>query len=211
MMQSVEHFNQESYRTQESKELLKWYLAFQTYQDDFSLDDKQLTEEAILDVGTGNGAFVHYEQKVLNNQNVYGIDFDQNVIPRGCPYLTVGNLLTLPYPDELFGITLSRNVLHGLFLSTNTVNIQKALSELIRITKKGGLVMYAIKSPERITQAIIKDIQDQEIQTHLLHRLRESIKVEGQYLHYLQSLGNKVSIFFQDTRRIVKIEKRKVQ
>lgn len=210
-MQNIERFVEQTHIAQESHESLKWHLAFQTYQDDFSLNDTQLTKESILDVGTGNGAFVHYEQKVLNNQNAYGIDFNHDAIPRDCPYLSIGNLLTLPYADELFDVTLSRNVLHDLFLSTDILSIKKALSELMRITKNGGHVMYAIKSPECIKQAITKDIPDQETQIHLLHTLDKSIEAEAEYLRYLQSLGNKVSVVFRDERRVVKIEKRKVQ
>lgn len=210
-MHSVARPTKQGYTAKESKEELKWKLVFEMYQEDFSLSDTQVQMNTLLDVGTGDGAFVHYAQMILKNQNAYGIDFNQHLVPHTCSYLSIGNLTAIPYTDNLFETVLSRNVLHGLFLSGDVAAIQKALSELIRITKHSGVLMYAIKNSEHMQQAIHRDIQDTETKKYLLKKLSENITAEAEYLVYLQSLGHKVSVVFRGPRRVVKIEKRKVQ
>lgn len=210
-MQSVEQLVQQAQIVQKSKESLRLDIVFEKYQNDFLFDEYVLKKNVILDVGTGEGDFVHYLQKVYANHHAYGIDFNQNAVDQKCPYLTVGNIQALPYPDNVFDTTISRNVLHGIFLSDTSDSITKALSELMRVTKEGGTLTYAIKSPEYIRTAIIKDIEDQESRNNLLLKLKQGIETEAQYFEYIQSLGNKVSVVFRGPRRIVKIEKRKVQ
>lgn len=210
-MQSVEHLITQAYTAQESKRSLAQRISFEQYQDDFSLDDVRLEHNAILDVGSGAGNFVRYLHEELGNKNAYGVDCDQTILDEACPYLANGTLHALPYSDNLFDTTLSRNVFDGLFFSKESYDIENALSELMRVTKEGGLVLYAIKNPDNIRQKIIENIEDTQTKTHLLQKLVEGIEIEARYLQKMQSLGNKVSIISRDTRRIVKIEKRIVQ
>lgn len=210
-MQSVEQLVQQAHIAQESRESLRFYIAFEKYQEDFSLEEHELKENVILDVGTGEGDFIHYIQKVYGNKHAYGIDFNQDAINQTYSYLATGNLQSLPYSNNLFDMTISRNVLHGIFLSGTTDSITKAFSELMRVTKDGGILMYAIKNPDYIRAAIIKDIPEQALRDSLLLKLTKSIEIESQYLTHIQSLGNKISVVFRGPRRIVKIEKRALQ
>lgn len=211
-MQSVEHLLGLEQIKQEQKSFLKERLKFEEYQADFDFNESELEHATILDVGTEEGNFVHYLQKVKNNPNAFGIDFNQETIPEDCPYLNIGNIQSLPYHDKLFDIVVSRNVLHGIFLSNEkTESSTQALSELIRITKDGGIVEYAIKSPDHIRNGIMRDIQDENMKKTLIKRLQDHIQQEAKFLLYLQSLGHRVIVTFRNGRRIVKIEKRAVQ
>ena len=211
-MQSVERLVEQHHLVQESKGSLASKIAFEQYQDDFSISEKELGEAVLLDVGTGTGEFVHYLKKTLGNDHAYGVDFNTSALPPDYPYLAHGDIQALAYADNLFDITLSRNVLHGIFLSSPTAaSTEKALSELLRITKNGGQVLYAIKSPEAIKKAILKDIQEKATREELLTRLQTGIETEALYLHHLQTLGNTISVVFRGPRKIVKIQKPKVQ
>lgn len=198
-------------REHTSQELLRWKLAFEKYQDDFLFDEHDLETSSLLDVGTGSGDFIHYLQNIRHNHDTYGLDLNQESIPPSCSYLTVGTIHALPYADELFDITLSRDLLHTLYLSNDVLSLIPALSELLRVTKKGGYIVYANKGPEKIQQAINKEIEDTKIKETLLQKLNENTKTEVLFLEKLHSLGNTVSIVFRGPRRIVKIEKRALQ
>ena len=211
-MRSVEHLIEQHHLAQESKTSLALKITFEQYQDDFSISEKELGEAVLLDVGTGTGEFVHYLKKILGNDHVYGVDFNISTPSPDHPYLAHGDIQALPYADNLFDITLSRNVLHGIFFFIFTgASTEKALSELLRITKNGGQILYAIKSPEAIKKAILKDIQKKETQEELLMRLRTGVETEALYLQHLQTLGNTISVVFRGSRKIVKIHKRTVQ
>ncbi len=210
-MRSVEHLIEQHHLAQESKTSLALKITFEQYQDDFSISEKELGEAVLLDVGAGAGEFVQYLKKTLGNDHAYGVDFNISTPSPNHPYLTHGDIQALPYGDNLFDITLSRNVLHGIFLSSPAASTERALSELMRITKNGGQVLYAIKSPEAIKKAILKDIQGEETREELLKRLRIGVETEALYLQHLQTLGNMISVVFRGSRKIVKIHKRTVQ
>ncbi|MBU1040846.1 MAG: class I SAM-dependent methyltransferase [Proteobacteria bacterium] len=100
-----------------------------------------------VDVGCGSGRF-SFALRMLGAESVTGIDY-------GTPGLGIGeavakgqgitnvefqtaNILDLPFDDESFDFTYSNGVIH------HSEDMEKGLSELFRVTKKGGRIWLYI-------------------------------------------------------------------
>ncbi len=108
---------------------------------DFDLSGKHL-----LDVGCGSGA----DLKILAEGNpfVYGIDPSEEFLiaarknnPQGKFLDGVGE--EIPFEDAKFDVVVSKYALQTAF------DVPKALSEIARVTKPGGMVVLLIKHPLR--------------------------------------------------------------
>ncbi len=110
----------------------------------------------ILDVATGTGDIaVEAIRQESNGRRVAGLDFSdpmlrearrklqsKNLLPS--VVLSLGDALFLPFRDETFSATL---VAFGL---RNILEKEKALSEMVRVTKQGGkVVVLEFTLPEK--------------------------------------------------------------
>ncbi len=98
----------------------------------------------IIEIGAGTGRYSHYFAKQgytvdaveLINYNIEV--FKQNTVHGEAVTIKQGNALNLSYyPDNTYDITLLLGPMYHLYTKEDQ---QKALSEAIRITKKGGIV-----------------------------------------------------------------------
>lgn len=103
----------------------------------------------ILDLGCGAGRHIVYLSK--EGFTVWGTD----VSDKGLKYarewlreedikvrLKKSDMTKIPFPDEYFDGVISVNVLHHNVLS----NVKKAVDEIERVTKKGGVVLLTLVS-----------------------------------------------------------------
>ena len=94
----------------------------------------------IGDIGCGNGKNMLYRNDCFN----YGCDFSKELIKiclqKDLNVIT-GDVLNIPYKDNLFDYTLCIAVIHHL--STEEKR-KKSIQELIRITKPGGKIMILV-------------------------------------------------------------------
>tara|TARA_B100001093_G_C26732799_1_gene973026 strand:+ start:289 stop:813 length:525 start_codon:yes stop_codon:yes gene_type:complete len=99
----------------------------------------------IGDIGCGNGKNMNSKEDC----SFYGCDFSEklveicqnkelNVIP--------GDILNIPYRDQLFDFTLSIAVIHHL---STTEKRRKAIQELLRVTKVNGKVFILVWALEQ--------------------------------------------------------------
>ena len=98
----------------------------------------------LLDIGCGDGKYLNLSSDIV----IVGLEHcgewfknDQNLIDNH--NLLVGDLLYLPFRDELFDGVLCCSVLHHLSTLERRVN---ALKEIARIMKIGGKVMLTVTS-----------------------------------------------------------------
>lgn len=103
-----------------------------------------------LEVGCGFGRNIKF---ILENYPypliITGVDFSKTMIENAQSFLhsvrkkphsftlEEANVLNLPFPDKSFDITLS----HGVLMHIKPENIQKAISELVRVTKKTLIII----------------------------------------------------------------------
>lgn len=98
----------------------------------------------ILDVGCGTGAFAFYLAEQADGCDFTGLDFDQNLIAQATKLassktcntftFTQGDALALPFAANSFDLVVSHTFL------TNISNPQKALAEMRRVSRPGGVI-----------------------------------------------------------------------
>ena len=99
--------------------------------------DKIEKKSIIGDIGCGNGKNMNYRKDCIN----IGCDFSTNLV-KLCNNknlnVIIGNILNIPFNDNIFDYTLCIAVIHHLSSKTKRI---KAINELLRVTKKGGKIL----------------------------------------------------------------------
>jgi SAM-dependent methyltransferase len=123
----------------------------------------------VLEVGCGTGAIL---ADLSTPASLHGLDLDPDVLaecrvhaPRAI--LTQGNARTLPFPDESFDIAYCH------FLLLWVVDPLQAVSELKRVTRRGGSIL-ALAEPDYTTR-----IDKPEELSLLGHWQTESLSRQG--------------------------------
>ncbi|OAP62944.1 hypothetical protein AYL99_02171 [Fonsecaea erecta] len=99
---------------------------------------------ALLDVGAGSGTISVSFAKLIPGGHVTGIDLNPNILPRARAVAEMagvknidfqqGSVYQLPFADETFDVTFCHQVL------IHIGNPWDALREMLRVTKRGGVV-----------------------------------------------------------------------
>lgn len=106
---------------------------------------KKYTEKKysnVLDVACGSGVTSHILKKALDAKEIYGIDFDADVIDYAkCMagenmYFQIGDALSIPYKPNSFDFTFAR------MLFEVCPYPERVVDEAIRVTKQGGRVFF---------------------------------------------------------------------
>jgi len=98
----------------------------------------------LLDVGCGSGTISVSLAKLIPEGHVTGMDLNPNILPRAHAVAEMGgvqniefqqgSVFELPFADETFDITFCHQVL------VHIANPWDALREMLRVTKRGGVV-----------------------------------------------------------------------
>lgn len=98
----------------------------------------------LLDVGSGSGTISVSFAKLIPDGHVTGVDLNPNILPRARAVAETagikniefreGNVHKLPFADETFDIAFCHQVL------IHIGNPWDALREMLRVTKRGGIV-----------------------------------------------------------------------
>lgn len=97
----------------------------------------------ILDVGCGAGLFLYYAPELI-----YGIDINPhnvNLCKSKGLQASVGNALSIDFPDNAFDAVHSSHVMH-IFSPENAM---KYIKEMCRVCKPGGKVIVSLKNDHR--------------------------------------------------------------
>lgn len=102
--------------------------------------DKVEKNAIIGDIGCGNGKNMLYRKDCINmgcdlSNNLVNICIQKNL------NVVLGNILNIPYKNNIFDYTICIAVIHHL----SSINKRKqAINELIRVTKKGGKILILV-------------------------------------------------------------------
>ena len=105
------------------------------------------SEDKILEVGGGSGAFLDLVLENTNIKETYNMELVYDAYKKqvnGGICLIGGNALGLPFKDCSFEWVVVKNLLHHLVGRTRRESkafAKKAVEELIRVTKDGGHVI----------------------------------------------------------------------
>ena len=109
-------------------------------------------KSTLLDVGCGNGKNIKY--MLENGINASGIDFSEKLVQvcqkKGLN-ATYGDVLEIPFPDDMFDNIISIAVIHHLQKETDRI---QAINEMIRVCKPGGKILISVWSVEQTGQEI---------------------------------------------------------
>jgi len=95
----------------------------------------------LLDIGCGTGISTDFF-KVKS----IGIDNSREMIRQGGRNLIYGNAEKLPFKDKSFNTVISVTVFH------NINNMEKALKEIIRVSKNSNICISFLKRSRRLSQ-----------------------------------------------------------
>ncbi|KPA15161.1 Methyltransferase type 11 domain protein [Candidatus Magnetomorum sp. HK-1] len=100
---------------------------------------KELPFDSIFEAGCGFGWNVKKIKQMFPDKRVGGVDFSLPQLKNSETYLkgmdinlTQGDILNIPLEDNEFDIGFSM----GVFLNIHSINIDKAVNEMIRVSKK---------------------------------------------------------------------------
>lgn len=125
------------------KEILESFLNFE-----------ELGGKLGLDVGCGWGWFLHYAVK--KGIDIYGFEVDSKSLKRTLVFgvrtdrLLVSDVQYMPFRDETFEFILCWHVIEHL------PNPQKALKEISRILKTGGVLILGAPNDKTVTNLLFK-------------------------------------------------------
>lgn len=130
------------------------------YDRDHHRDTLELLKTAkgkrVLECGIGTGEFFA-AQLARTGKEIYGIDFSE-ILLNDCrknlnaeslfTKLVMGDVQDIPFGDEFFDITYAIGVMPYV------QDLNKAVSEMFRVTKKDGLILFDIMSSWHISQVL---------------------------------------------------------
>lgn len=114
---------------------------------------KERQAEKVLDAGCGKGRYLKNLREDLNNVSFCGMDLSEKVM-QSLPdevERVQGTLTSIPFEDEIFDVVYSCEAVE------HAISVEAAISELIRITKKGGVIVVVDKSIDKLGQMEIED------------------------------------------------------
>lgn len=109
----------------------------------------------VLDVGCGKGRYERNLIAVCPNKSYFGIDFSYGVLAHVPESMQTkhGHLLNIPFEDNSFDVVFVSEALE------HCIDLEKAISELVRVTAKGGKILIIDKSSEQIGRLAVADFE----------------------------------------------------
>jgi SAM-dependent methyltransferase len=139
------------------EEILRTNRGFKSLQGRWSnytdvLLDEHLAAKNILDIGTGDGAFVteliqHLKDIGQPEGTIVGLDLFLSPAQKLDSHFVQGNAFAMPFADGTFDVVLSNQSAFKYFAKHDPQSEQLfnlALSEAYRVLRKGGILMFDV-------------------------------------------------------------------
>ena len=133
-----------------------------------ALVQEKINAGKLLDVAIGTG--YPFASTLRQTNKIYGIDISANLVEK-CSRLypdvisVVGDSEDLPYQDSFFDVVYS---FHSTWYFPNLI---KAISEMVRVTKTNGFIVF--------------DIQNSENKTNFKSHTKRVVKYKFRFFYYL--------------------------
>jgi len=133
----------------------------------------------LIDLGCGDGVQVHFINEFLKKEipqrNIHGIDVSEDALVIARKKNAEGlfkkeSVYAISFPDNFFDFTVSSDVIE------HVQDPQKMVDEAVRITKKGGYIIF--DTPIKFTENPLDDMHVQEFFPHELRKMFERDDVE---------------------------------
>lgn len=161
---------------------------FRAYMKYFSFTKEEL-QKPLLDIGSGNGAFVEYVREVLGNKEAYGVERQSTRVNSSREGMVVGDGLSLPFGDETFEMVIAKDYF-PLFV-VDEENMEQVITEALRVLKSGGKMLGNISTPEGEIQKRDEGNRDEKSKAWLDKRREGAEKLEA-FLRKIKDHGYKV-------------------
>lgn len=137
----------------------------------------------VLDLGCGTGVILKEISSINSDVELFGLDLSENMIAKATQRLgttanlSVGDAENLPYADNTFDLVCCVESFH------HYPNPKKALSEINRVLKNGGLFLLCdtwTRSPIRqILNFFIRFSSDGDVHIYSENEISKLLKVTG--------------------------------
>jgi len=138
----------------------------------------EFKNRSVLDAGCGTGVNLQWVQRFAGEGMITGIDVSPDALrfcgERGQQYLGCASVTDLPFADEVFDLVTSFDVLCQL---PGTGADQKALSEMFRVLKPGGIAFIRLPAFEWMRSGHDADLST--FQRYDLNTLADRVKAAG--------------------------------
>jgi ubiquinone/menaquinone biosynthesis C-methylase UbiE len=105
---------------------------------------KEIKSTSLLDLGCGDGEFTIKCGSIINANDLYGIDFDdeslKNASKKDVKVIKSDLNDKLPFKDELFDVVISNQVIEAVYNPDNFVK------EICRVLKKNGICIVSTEN-----------------------------------------------------------------
>ena len=137
----------------------------------------------VLDLGCGTGVILKEISSINSDVELFGLDLSENMIAKAAQRLgttanlSIGDAENLPYADNTFDLVCCVESFH------HYPNPKKALSEINRVLKNGGLFLLCdtwTRSPIRqILNFFIRFSSDGDVHIYSENEISKLLKVTG--------------------------------
>lgn len=156
----------------------------------FEIVKNEIKDEGkLLDVGCGKGLLLEYLETFFPKLEMHGVDLSEKGIELAkCKAkLQQAEITKLPFEDETFDYTVSTEVLEHI------VELEKALSEISRVTKTGGKTIHMFPYKDTVpSDEHVNEFDEESVLLTFNKYFREVEVTVNENPHFVYGKGSKL-------------------
>lgn len=174
------------------------------YPEYWELYEKYIKKDGkLLEAGVGLGKWLNYFQK--RGYDIVGIDYSDVAVKKLKEFdsslnVVHGDITKIPFDNGSFDVYLSYGVLEHL---ENREDLKKAIDEMHRVLKKGGIAYITIPNLNFLN--LLYSVKNKIYNSNYIRRLFNKNEVKSNFFEYNYTAGEFVSYFDKDKFEICEI------